>query len=85
VSLTLVKQDKGVVVSVNDNGPGIPAELRERALQRFVRLDVSRSQPGNGLGLSLAKAVAEQHNAVLSLDDNRPGLRISLSFPNPAV
>jgi len=80
-----VKQDKGVVVSVNDNGPGIPAELRERALQRFVRLDVSRSQPGNGLGLSLAKAVAEQHNAVLSLDDNRPGLRISLSFPNPAV
>ena len=81
VSLTLVKQDKGVVVSVNDNGPGIPAELRERALQRFVRLDVSRSQPGNGLGLSLAKAVAEQHNTVLSLDDNRPGLRISLSFP----
>ncbi len=81
VSLTLVKQDKGVVVSVNDNGPGIPAELRERALQRFVRLDASRSQPGNGLGLSLAKAVAEQHNAVLSLDDNQPGLRISLSFP----
>lgn len=80
-SLTLVKQDKGAVVSVNDDGPGIPPAMYDKVLERFVRLDTSRSQPGNGLGLSMVKAVAEQHNAVLSLDDNRPGLRISLSFP----
>ena len=85
VSLTLVKQDQGAVVNVSDNGSGIPAELCEKALQRFVRLDASRSQPGNGLGLSLVKAVAEQHNAVLSLGDNRPGLRVSLSFPPIAI
>ncbi|HVC37740.1 MAG TPA: HAMP domain-containing sensor histidine kinase [Gammaproteobacteria bacterium] len=85
VSLTLATQDNDAVVSVNDSGPGIPAELRVRALQRFVRLDASRSQPGSGLGLSLVKAVAEQHSAVLTLEDNRPGLRISLSFLNTPV
>ncbi|MDE1888478.1 MAG: sensor histidine kinase, partial [Gammaproteobacteria bacterium] len=47
---------------------------------RFVRLDASRSQPGNGLGLSLVNAVAEHHGATLRLDDNRPGLRVSMEF-----
>jgi signal transduction histidine kinase len=67
-------------VTVTDTGPGIPQADRERVLQRFVRLDATRSTPGNGLGLSLVDAVAKLHRAELSLADNRPGLRISLAF-----
>ncbi|HEX2525134.1 MAG TPA: HAMP domain-containing sensor histidine kinase [Geminicoccus sp.] len=64
-----------------DDGPGIPAEMRERALERFVRLDMERSTPGNGLGLSLVAAVARLHEAKLELDDAKPGLKISMTFP----
>jgi signal transduction histidine kinase len=46
-----------------------------------VRLESSRSTPGNGLGLSLVKAVARQHDARLCLDDNAPGLKVTLTFP----
>jgi len=67
-------------ITVTDSGPGIPAELREHAKQRFVRLDAQRSTPGSGLGLSLVDAVAKLHNARLSLEDNHPGLRVSLDF-----
>jgi signal transduction histidine kinase len=49
-------------------------------LERFVRLDVDRSTAGNGLGLSLVKAVADLHEAELRLEDNRPGLRVVLRF-----
>lgn len=68
-------------IVVADSGPGILPEDRERVLQRFVRLESSRSTPGNGLGLSLVKAVARQHDASLVLDDNTPGLKVTLTFP----
>ena len=68
-------------VTVADSGPGIPAEARERVLQRFVRLDTARASPGNGLGLSLVDAVATLHGARLELSDNEPGLRVALVFP----
>ncbi len=72
-------------VTVTDTGPGIPAEERERAKQRFVRLDAQRSTPGSGLGLSLVDAVAKLHDARLTLTDNAPGLQVGLSFkPAPA-
>ena len=79
-----------VEFSVTDNGPGIPDEDRERVLQRFVRLDSSRSEPGSGLGLSLVTAVAEAHGGRIQLDegpgvfDGRgPGLRVALVLPPP--
>ena len=73
-------------MTVTDTGPGIPPQLREHAKQRFVRLDAQRSTPGSGLGLSLVDAVAKLHEAKLSLDDNGPGLKVSLSFrPAPVV
>ncbi len=53
-----------------DNGPGIPEAERPRVVQRFVRLERSRSQPGSGLGLSLAAAVARLHGGELILADN---------------
>jgi signal transduction histidine kinase len=68
----------GPAITVADSGPGIPAAERERVLERFVRLDGDRSTPGNGLGLSLVSAVAKLHGATLRLEDNHPGLRVSL-------
>lgn len=69
------------VISISDRGPGIPEHERGRALERFARLESSRSRPGFGLGLSLVSAVARMHEAVLRLEDNAPGLRIVLSLP----
>jgi signal transduction histidine kinase len=80
VTLALERAGPGAVITVADNGPGIPAGLREKALERFVRLDSSRSLAGNGLGLSLVKAVADLHEARIVMEDNGPGLRIKLEF-----
>ena len=70
-----------VELSVSDRGPGIAAQDRARVLERFVRLEGSRSRPGSGLGLSLASAVARLHHGVLRLEDNEPGLRVILDLP----
>jgi signal transduction histidine kinase len=74
-------EEQGPALIVADSGPGIPAEDRERVLERFVRLDASRSTPGSGLGLSLVAAIARLHAATLALDDNAPGLKVMLRFP----
>ena len=68
-------------LSVSDRGPGIPEADRERVVQRFVRLEQSRSEPGSGLGLSLAAAVAHLHGGELRLEDNGPGLKATLVLP----
>lgn len=65
---------------VSDHGPGIPPEAIKRVTQRFYRVESSRSTPGNGLGLSLVAAVVELHGAILELRDNRPGLRVEMTF-----
>ena len=62
-------------------GPGIPEADRARVVERFVRLEQSRSQPGSGLGLSLASAVARLHGGELKLEDNHPGLKTVISLP----
>lgn len=81
IEVSLAARAAEIVVAVADSGPGIPAEDRERATRRFVRLDRSRSTPGNGLGLSLVEAVARLHGGRLVLADNAPGLRAELRFP----
>jgi signal transduction histidine kinase len=68
------------VASVSDDGPGIPAAEREKALRRFYRLAGSRSTPGHGLGLALVEAIADLHGAALELADNAPGLCVRLRF-----
>lgn len=68
-------------ITVSDRGPGVSASERERVLDRFVRLEASRSEPGSGLGLSLVAAVARLHGGTLRLEDNAPGLRVILSLP----
>ena len=73
-----------ILLTVADRGPGIPDGDRKRVLERFVRLETSRSRPGAGLGLSLAAAVAHLHGGDLLLEDNNPGLRATLAIPVPS-
>ena len=65
---------------VSDNGPGIPEERHQEMLRRFARMEESRTTSGNGLGLSLVKAISDVHGAQLSLSDNEPGLKVTISF-----
>jgi len=81
IDLEVKRSDDRIIVVVADSGPGIPAEARERVLQRFARLDESRSKPGNGLGLALVRAVCDQHDGKLVLSDNAPGLRVTMTLP----
>jgi signal transduction histidine kinase len=73
-----------VRIIVEDRGRGIPAEARDRVFDRFVRLEASRTTPGNGLGLSLVAAIAKLHNIQITLEDAGPGLRVVLTFPKAA-
>ncbi len=83
VRVTLVRGDGRVRLTVTDNGHGIPeAADRERVTERFVRLEKSRSQPGSGLGLSLAKAVMKFHHGRLDLGSADPGLSVTMDFPD---
>lgn len=81
VTLTLATPPTGPELTVADTGPGIPAEHRGLVLERFARLESSRNTPGSGLGLSLVAAAASLHQAELRLEDNHPGLRVTLAFP----
>jgi len=81
IVIKAVPDGERILLAVEDAGRGIPEIDRSRAVQRFVRLEQSRSQPGSGLGLSLASAVARLHGGELKLEDNKPGLRTVISLP----
>lgn len=89
VMLRVRRRSSGEIeFSITDTGPGVPEDDRARIVQRFVRLENSRSQPGAGLGLSLVSAVAEAHGGRLEIDEGPgrvgetgPGLRTALVFP----
>jgi signal transduction histidine kinase len=70
-----------IMLTVSDHGPGIPEADRGRVVERFVRLEQSRSEPGSGLGLSLASAVARLHGGELTFEDNHPGLKSIIALP----
>jgi signal transduction histidine kinase len=91
VMVRVRKRSSGEVeCSVTDTGPGVPEADRRRVVERFVRLENSRSQPGSGLGLSLVQAVAEAHGGRLDIDEGPgmvkggfgPGLRVALILPS---
>ncbi|AYG69715.1 HAMP domain-containing protein (plasmid) [Rhizobium sp. CCGE531] len=81
IVLSLTHEANFYRASVSDSGMGIPEEERELVFRRLYRLDKSRTTPGNGLGLSLVKAIADLHAARVALEDNKPGLRVALYFP----
>ena len=81
ILVTAAGEGDRILLAVADSGRGIPAADRGRAVERFVRLEQSRSLPGSGLGLSLASAVARLHGGELKLEDNHPGLKTVISLP----
>ena len=81
IRLSLSSQEYSVSIRVCDSGPGVALDQREKVFHRFYRTDTSRSTPGNGLGLSLVKAVVRLHDGRVSLLDNHPGLCVEVSLP----
>ena len=81
IVVSTAREGDRLVLRVADNGPGVPEKDRERVLERFVRLEKSRSQPGSGLGLSLVAAVARLHHGTLELGDGSPGFVVTLRLP----
>ena len=83
---TRITRKDEIELSVTDTGAGIPSEDRERVVRRFVRLEASRTQPGNGLGLAMVDAIAKLHQGVFELSDGpgtppNTGLRAALILP----
>ncbi|KZT17628.1 two-component sensor histidine kinase [Acidovorax sp. GW101-3H11] len=77
-----VSTDHGrALLTVEDSGPGIAPEHRERVMQRFVR-ETAEGAPGSGLGLAIVQAIAQRHGAVVALDSSPHlgGLRVTLRF-----
>ena len=81
VTVSSGREGDMLALRVADNGPGVAAEDRDRVLQRFVRLEASRSEPGSGLGLSLVAAVVRLHHGTIELGDGNPGLVVTLKLP----
>ena len=82
VGLTLRRDDEKTMLIISDDGPGIAPANRARIFERFYRADASRATPGNGLGLSLVKAIADLHGAEMTLDADTPGAVFTLVFPS---
>jgi signal transduction histidine kinase len=80
IELRVFHQNGQAILEVADQGPGIPEADRQSVFDRFVRLEPSRTTPGNGLGLSLVRAIARRHDGSVTLEDNRRGLRVRLQF-----
>jgi signal transduction histidine kinase len=80
IELRVFHKDGQAILEVADQGLGIPEADRQSVLDRFVRLEPSRTTPGNGLGLSLVRAIARRHEGSVTLEDNGPGLRVRLQF-----
>ncbi|MGH8492446.1 MAG: ATP-binding protein [Moraxellaceae bacterium] len=81
ITLTLRALDDKALLSVSDNGPGIPEADRERVFDRFVRLESHRGSPGNGLGLALVRAIVLHHGGRVRLQDAQPGLHALVELP----
>jgi signal transduction histidine kinase len=81
IEVGLAIDSDSVVLTVADNGPGIPAEDRKRILEPFVRLERDREIVGSGLGLSLVAAVIRLHQGSVELLDDQPGLRVVCRLP----
>jgi signal transduction histidine kinase len=72
------------VLSVADDGPGIPAGQHQRAFERFTRLDEARTTGGTGLGLAITREIIQRHHGTIAIDpDHHPGTRFVVTLPTP--
>lgn len=81
IAIDLRQHGRTCLLTVADNGPGVPEDAREAVFRRFYRLERARSTPGHGLGLSVCAAIAELHGANIRIEDNSPGTRLTIAFP----
>ncbi|MEM9386016.1 MAG: HAMP domain-containing sensor histidine kinase [Pseudomonadota bacterium] len=81
--LRLQTSARGAVLQVGDDGPGIAQEHHAQLFDRFYRADKSRSTPGNGLGLSIARAVCTLHGAHIEVQPGQPGAVFDIHFIEP--
>lgn len=83
VGITLSTDGRIAKLMVDDDGPGIPADQRDRVFERFVRLDASRSRDsgGAGLGLSIAREICHLHGGTLTVEDANAGARLVITLP----
>jgi signal transduction histidine kinase len=81
VEMTIDAEGDRVTLSVQDSGPGIPASAQEQVFERFVRLETARPTSGGGLGLPIARWIAEQHGGALELESTSDGCRFVVTLP----
>jgi len=82
VAVSLRREGDTAVLSVCDEGPGIPFELRERVFESYYRIPGTAGS-GGGLGLAIVREIAEAHGALVAIE-NRPeerGTRVVVRFP----
>lgn len=80
IKITLNKKNDNIYLNFIDNGDGIDKDNYSRVFDRFFRLEKHRQTDGNGLGLSIVKAILKLHNASISLSNNKPGLIVKIRF-----
>ena len=81
ISVSLRKYDDKSKLIVSDNGPGVPENVHSKVFERFYRSEVMNDiKEGSGLGLSLVLAVVKLHHAEIKLENNNPGLKVSVTF-----
>jgi signal transduction histidine kinase len=81
IVVALKREADRILISVADNGAGIADTDRKRVVERFVRLEKSRTEPGSGLGLSLVNAITRMHGGTFRIEDNAPGVRAVIELP----
>lgn len=81
VVIDLSTVGKSHLLTVEDQGPGLAEDIRDRAFERFTRGAATAQIPGHGLGLSLVRAIAIRHGIKIRLEDAAPGLRVAFTCP----
>ncbi|WP_194868243.1 sensor histidine kinase [Pseudoalteromonas sp. PPB1] len=85
VWLRLQSHTQSALLQIGDDGPGIPVKDQAKVFDKFYRADISRGRPGNGLGLSIVRAICEVHQAQLCLLESQPGAVFNIEIPTRSV
>lgn len=85
IRISLTATTEAILLVVEDNGPGVPDPQISKIFDAFFRVDHPNYDTGNGLGLSLVKAIAMRHGALITAENNKPGLRVCVSFGKPPI